>query len=106
MGYPVIIAPFLKVDGMAVYPLILVRNKTLKLDEVLIRHETIHLKQAEELLVIPFYLLYLANYLINLKKYRRHHIAYMQIMFEREAYRYEKQEGYLKSRIFWAWRYC
>jgi hypothetical protein len=106
MSYPVIIAPFLKVDGMAVYPFILVKTKALQLDEVLIRHETIHLKQAEELLVIPFYLLYLVNYFINLFKYRKHHTAYMQIVFEREAYGYENQTGYLKSRPFWAWQHC
>ncbi|WP_345949900.1 hypothetical protein ABDD95_00290 [Mucilaginibacter sp. PAMB04274] len=103
MGYPVVIAPFLKVDGMALFPFILVKSQRLKQDQVLIRHETIHLKQALELLIIPFYMLYLVNYLINRFKYPGHQQAYEQIIFEREAYRNERNIHYLKNRPFCAW---
>jgi len=105
MGYPVIVAPFLNVDGMALFPFILVRSGALKQDKELIRHETIHLKQAAELLVIPFYLLYLINYLINRLKYKEHYKAYYEIIFEREAYRNERDIRYLTNRKFWAWRF-
>ncbi len=103
MRPPVIVAPWLKVDGMALFPFILVRNRQLMTDEVLIRHETIHLRQAAELLVIPFYLFYLINYLIRLVRYRDHHRAYMHIVFEREAYTHENDRQYLKQRRLWAW---
>ena len=66
MAYPVLVIKQLKVSGMAVYPFILVQNPAGVHDPVLIRHETIHMKQAQEMLVIPFYLCYLLNYLFNL----------------------------------------
>jgi len=103
MAYPVIVAPFLQVDGMALFPFILVKKAAFKHDAVLIRHETIHLKQAAELLVLPFYMLYLFNYLLNRLKYKTHHEAYMNIMFEQEAYRNEHNASYLQTRRFWAW---
>lgn len=90
---------------MALYPFILVKSQKLKQDAVLIRHETIHLKQAAELLVLPFYILYLFNYLLNRLKFKTHNDAYMNIVFEREAYENERNTSYLQSRRFWAWHY-
>ena len=103
MSYPVIVAPFLQVDGMALFPFILVKKSSFKHDVVLIRHETIHLKQAAELLVLPFYILYLLNYVLNRFKYKTHHQAYMNIVFEQEAYRHEHDNTYLRNRRFCAW---
>ncbi|WP_457126502.1 hypothetical protein [Mucilaginibacter sp. HD30] len=88
---------------MALYPFILVKRKELKKDKVLIRHEQIHLQQQKELLILPFYLMYLLCYCYNLIRLRNHHKAYMQIPFEREAYRHEKEPDYLNKRKFWAW---
>lgn len=69
-------------------------------------HEEIHLQQQKELLVLPFYILYIGNYLFNLAKYREHHRAYLNICFEREAYENEYNLQYLPKRRFWAfWRY-
>lgn len=99
----IIIAPFLKVDGMALFPFILVRNKNLKCDKVLIRHEQIHLKQEAELLVIPFYIIYLFSYIYYRFKLRDHNKAYHAICFEREAYAFERDQNYLKRRRLWAW---
>jgi hypothetical protein len=101
----IIVVPFLKVAGMALYPFILVQHKDLLKDELLIRHESIHLRQEAELLIIPFYLLYLASYLFNLIKYKNHNQAYMAIYFEREAYANEASRDYLSRRKFWAWRF-
>lgn len=91
---------------MALFPFILVKTEQHKQDPTLIRHETIHLKQAAELLAIPFYVLYLLNYLVNRVKYKSHQAAYMNIVFEREAYRNEQNEAYLKHRKLWAWMRC
>lgn len=93
----------MKPAGMALYPFILIKDEGLKSNEILLRHERIHLKQQKELLVAPFYLIYLLCYLYNLVRFRKHHIAYMQIPFEREAYQHENEAGYLKRRKFWAW---
>lgn len=102
-NYPVIVVPYLKVDAMALFPFILIRRKEMVNDEVLLRHETIHLKQEAELLILPFYVLYLINYLINRFKHKTHHEAYMNICFEREAYANESDIAYLNTRKLWAW---
>ena len=89
---------------MALFPFILIKEKGMAGDAVLINHERIHLRQQAELLVIPFYLLYLLNYLFNLLMYRSHHKAYIHIVFEREAYANETNIDYLKQRKWQAWR--
>lgn len=103
MHFPIIYAPFLRVNGMALFPFILVRHKHLKQDSILINHEKIHLRQQVELLVIPFYLLYLLNYLFSLAKYKNHHQAYFNIVFEKEAYAMETDRTYLNRRKLFAW---
>lgn len=90
---------------MAIFPFILVNNKAALKDKVLINHETIHLKQELELLVLPFYILYFLNYLVNYIKYRNHNKAYLNIVFEREAYVKERDLTYLKKRGLWFWRF-
>lgn len=89
---------------MALFPFILVRDKRMADDAILINHERIHLRQQAELLVIPFYVLYLLIYLFNLFVYRKHHKAYMNIVFEREAYDKEADIKYLERRKWQAWR--
>lgn len=106
MKYPVLVWPFLRVSGMALYPFIVVQQAYMKHNAVIIRHETIHLKQAQELLIIPFYILYLLNYLFNLLIYRNHNRAYLNIIFERETYRYEGDAGYLSRRKLYQWLSC
>ena len=103
MRYWVIIWPNLKVNAMAVYPFILLKNSNQKQDKKLINHEKIHLRQQIELLLVVFYFLYLVNYLFNLLKYRNHYHAYYNISFEKEAYRYEKDLNYLSDRKWFNW---
>jgi cell division protein FtsB len=102
MKYPIIYFPFMKVSGMALFPFILVSKKAFINNSEIIRHETIHLKQQLELLIIPFYLLYFLNYVINLYRYKNHYKAYYQIIFEREAYAKDKDILYLRNRPLWA----
>lgn len=99
-----IIAPFLPAEGMAIFPFILVKKKEYRYLESLIQHEKIHLRQQIELLVLPFYVFYLLNYFLNLLKFKKHHLAYRHIVFEREAYLYENEENYLRNRTPFAWR--
>ena len=88
---------------MALFPFILVNHKSLLTDAILLNHERIHLKQQAELLVIPFYVLYLINYLINIAKYRNHDKAYLNIVFEQEAYAKDADPSYLKCRKMYSW---
>lgn len=88
---------------MALYPFILLKDRAQKHDKILLNHERIHLRQQIELLIFPFYLLYLLHYLINLVRYRNHHRAYFNIVFEKEAYQCDQNLNYLKNRKFFSW---
>ncbi|WP_338424041.1 hypothetical protein [Galbibacter pacificus] len=72
--------------GLTLWPLIILKDGSLKKDAVLINHERIHLKQQVELLILPFYLLYLMEWLIGLCYYGNFVEAYRNISFEKEAY--------------------
>ncbi len=103
MKFPVLHLPFLPAAGMAIFPFVLIKYAELKHDRQIINHELIHLRQQIELLIIPFFILYLLNYLINLIKYRSHSLAYRNIVFEREAYSNDSDLQYLKKRRFYSW---
>lgn len=102
----ILICPKMKANGMALFPFILVKRQSDKNNIALINHEKIHLKQQLELLILPFYFLYLVNYLVNLLRFRQHHLAYKKIIFEQEAYANDENLEYLKTRkIFAFFRY-
>ena len=103
MKFPVIHVPSLPAAGMALFPFIFVKSLQIKANQQIINHERIHLRQQLELLVIPFYIFYVLNYILNLLYYRSHNKAYQEIVFEREAYGRDKDADYLRSRKFWAW---
>jgi hypothetical protein len=92
--------------AMALYPFIILKNARLRHDQRLMLHERIHLRQQIELLIVPFYVLYLAHYLYLLCRLRNHQQAYRNICFEKEAYAHEHNPDYLKQRPLWAWRHC
>lgn len=81
--------------GITIYPFIFLKRKYLE-NKIFINHEKIHLRQQAEILVIPFFAIYLLNYIVNLLIYRNSDKAYRQIIFEREAYQNEKNLDYLK----------
>ncbi|WP_340064841.1 hypothetical protein [Ascidiimonas aurantiaca] len=87
--------------GITIWPFIIIRNRYLKNDQTLIRHERIHLKQQLELLVVFFYLWYGLEYFFKRIRYKNHKNAYMNICFEREAYAHESDTVYLKNRLPW-----
>jgi len=87
--------------GLTLWPFIIMKRKELKEDATFINHERIHLRQQLEMLILPFYIWYLIEYLIRLVQYRNRYIAYKNISFEREAYQNEKDLNYLKKRSFW-----
>jgi hypothetical protein len=94
------------VRGMALYPFILLREKKFLHDPIIMNHERIHHRQQIELLILPFYILYLFNYLFNFFQYATHDEAYRNIIFEREAYANDSHLEYLgKRKWFSSFRY-
>jgi hypothetical protein len=87
--------------AITIFPFIFVRNKIVAQNQVLLNHERIHLRQQTELLILPFYLWYVAEYCIRLIIYKNKRLAYLNISFEREAYANESNHKYLERRGFW-----
>ncbi len=98
------ISLFMKIGGITIYPYIILRDKYLgKKAARLINHESIHIKQQEELLVLPFYILYVCEWLVKSIIYRSFNKAYYNISFEREAYENQNKWTYLQKRKKFAW---
>ena len=87
--------------GLTIYPFVFLKYESSKEDITLINHERIHLKQQLELLILPFYVFYVLEFLFRLMQYRNWYLAYINISFEREAYANETNLKYLKSRNNW-----
>lgn len=88
--------------GITLFPFVLIAPHV-PLSRRLLIHERIHLRQQAELLVIPFYLLYLLEYLVRRLQTKTHYQAYRHISFEREAYENDKNPFYLEQRRTWSW---
>lgn len=87
--------------GLTIFPFVFVSDMNSKHYLALINHERIHLRQQLELLVLPFFVIYVLDYLAKLIRYRDRNLAYRNVVFEREAYENENDLDYLKSRSFW-----
>lgn len=87
--------------AMALWPFIILKDKDLKKDVVIINHEKIHLAQQIECLVLPFYIIYFSEYLYNRTKGNNHDTAYRNISFEKEAYHNQHDMNYLIQRKWW-----
>lgn len=94
----------LKINGIALFPFIFIRKPEDRENNILINHEKIHLRQQIELLVIFFYIFYVAEYYYWLFRLKNKDLAYRRISFEREAYANESDLDYLRKRKFWSFR--
>ncbi|MBD0777344.1 hypothetical protein HZY62_21015 [Maribacter polysiphoniae] len=95
--------------GLSLWPFIFLKNDALKEDVYLINHEKIHLRQQKELLIVPFYILYISEWIIRSLYYYDSYKAYQNLSFEREAYHNEKNLDYIANRpsfsfIKYLWR--
>ena len=90
-------------NGITLFPFVLIAP-TVRLSRRLVTHERIHLRQQTELLVLPFYVLYLLEYLVGLIRFRSRYQAYRNISFEKEAYSNDTNSRYLQARPLWNWR--
>lgn len=61
-------------------------------------HEAIHTAQMKELLYVPFYVLYVLEWLLLWTKYHGAHTAYLHISYEVEANLFQSDADYLKNR--------
>lgn len=91
-----------KINGITLFPFILLRKKEDRNDEVLVNHEKIHLRQQLELLIIFFYIWYVIEYYYWYFQLKNSFLAYKYISFEREAYAKEDDLNYLKTRKLWS----
>ncbi len=95
---------YLKVEGIALFPFVIISNKQFSNNSVLINHERIHLRQQVELLIVFFYLWYFIEYLLR-RLHSDHQKAYRSITFEREAYSNQDNLSYLKNRSPYAFMF-
>ena len=96
------ILPFKRYRAMTIWPLLFVRSDV-EVGPVLIRHEEIHGRQQREMLLVGFYVWYVIEWLFRAVQYGSWHIGYKNISFEREAYFFEGDVGYLDRRKLWSW---
>lgn len=77
------------IRGITLFPFIFIAKKY-QFDVILHKHEKIHIQQQLKYLIIPFYLIYGIDFLIQYLKYKDFNVAYRNIGFEKEAFAKEK----------------
>lgn len=91
----------MRIRGITLFPFVFVRDKSELKDKVLVNHEKIHIRQQFELLILPFYIWYLLDFGFQYYKFRNRNEAYLNIVFEKEAYSNENNMDYLRERSVW-----
>lgn len=117
----------LGINGIALFPFIILRDRdNTERGQTIRRHEMIHIAQQEEMLVLclpliawaallwspwfwlfvpvnPFYFWYVGEYLVYRIKGWGHNGAYLNISFEKEAYDWQFDPGYISTRPLFHW---
>ncbi len=92
-------------SAIAIYPFIITRLPRTQVDIKLINHEKIHHRQQIELLFVFFAIAYFVEFIYYFIKFKHWNTAYLNISFEKEAYGFQTNINYLKSRKPYAqWR--
>lgn len=94
--------PFPGFTAITLFGFVFTRDRKSVTPDIL-NHELIHCRQQLELLYIPFFILYLLEWLLRLIQYRDSYRAYRNISFEREAYTHEADHAYPLARRPHAW---
>lgn len=90
--------PFKGYVAINLLGIIFARKEFKPLSKITENHEAIHTAQMRELLFVFFYLWYGIEWLVRLFQYQDSKVAYLNISFEREAYKNQNNLGYLKVR--------
>ena len=103
---PRLFSCFYPVAGVTLWPFIFV-SSTVPPDSmrVMVNHERIHICQANEMLVVFFYLQWVAEFLIGLCRYGSAEEAYLHISLECEAHSNEEDMSYCTARRLFGWRF-
>lgn len=89
--------------GITIYPFIFAKDERTANDPRFLNHERIHLRQQAEMLIIPFFLWYVLEYVYRVFQYTSLDKGYRNISMEREAYGNQYNIGYLEKRKFYGW---
>jgi hypothetical protein len=94
------IIPIKGFRALTIWPIVFVRSDMpfFDVDE---NHERIHGRQQVELLWLPFFIIYIVEWMI--RKLFGKGRAYRNISFEREAYANQHDFDYVYRRKFWRW---
>ena len=93
------IVPFKGFTALTLWPFVFVRkDEEQNYTHIVERHEAIHGEQQKEMLIVLFYLWYLAEWLVKWIYHRNRTTAYKNISFEREAYANQYDAAYLVVR--------
>lgn len=92
----ILIKFFMPHCGIAIWPFVFIREKDFKL--TLLTHETIHLKQQQECLVVFAYLWFIVELFIKSIYYKSVRKGYLNVSFEREAFINQFNTTYLFNR--------
>lgn len=95
--------PFKDFTAITIWPVIFARREKEPVSSAAVNHESIHLKQQAEMLILLFYVWYLAEWLIRLAIYHSKDEAYRNISFEQEAYNFQTDPLYLYRRKRYGW---
>lgn len=95
------ITKLLGVRGIMLFPFIIVIRKP---NKILLNHERIHYVQCKELMILGFYVIYIAWFAAGILRYWSWSKAYQMVPFEKEAYFFQSDPQYLKNRKRFAWR--
>lgn len=90
------------ITAITLFGLVFTRDRK-QITPRILNHELIHCQQQLELLFIPFFILYVLEWLAHLVKYRKWWKAYQSISFEREAYSNDANPDYLDHRKPYSW---
>ena len=81
------IPKWLGYEGLTLYPFIFIIHSYIDCPKWLIKHEQIHLRQQLRWFIIPFFIVYIWDYVAGRVKGLNHNEAYKNIRFEKEAYK-------------------
>lgn len=95
--------PFGKFYATNICGIIFCRSDKGRIDAVTKNHEYIHTLQQREMLYIGFTLWYVVEWLYRFVKCRDFMKAYYNLYFEREAYKMERDFGYVERRKPFGW---